>query len=97
MEVTIFNQIVTNQQNASKRKTLMLRNIESVLIANNIIDSESDSVRYFRNVVSIDLLKMIHAYEDDVRLDSDSRMRDTLTLNQMKFHHSSDQLLELKI
>lgn len=75
----------------------MLRNIESTLITNKIIDDSADSIKYFRNFVASDLLKIIQAYEDDVRLDGDSRMKDTLTLNKMKFHLSENQILNLDI
>ena len=97
MEITILNQVVTTQKQSRKRKTLMLRNIESLLLAHNIIDESDDSIRHFRNIVAPDLLEIIQAYEDDVRLDGTSRMTDSVVKNRLKDELSSIKRKHLKI
>jgi hypothetical protein len=97
MKITIFNEIKVNKEISTKRKTMMLRNIESMLIVSNILNQEIKSVSNFRKFVAPELLKLIQAHEDDVRLESNSRVKDTLEINQLKLFISKNQRVELSV
>ena len=97
MELTILNKVVLTQFNSKKRKTLMLRNLESALLANKIIDASDDSIKHFRDSVAPDLLEIIQAYEDDVRLDGTSRMTDRIVKIRLQDELLATQRNHLKI